>query len=47
MDNNINEQEAKIQALMEENTQLYNQYEFVSSDEEVVRRATEMGMIEG
>lgn len=47
MDTNINEQEAKIQALQEANSQLYNQYEILSSDEEIVRRATEMGMIEG
>jgi len=47
MDTNITEQEAKIQALQQQNTELYSQYEFVSSDEEVVRRAVEMGMIAG
>lgn len=47
MDDNINEQEATIQTLTEENIQLHNQFEFVSSNEEVLRRAAEMGMVEG
>lgn len=44
MDTSINEQEARIEALQDTNTQLFSQFEFVSSDEEVARRAEAMGM---
>ena len=45
MNASISEQEARIEALMEENQELMNEYEFVQSDEEVIRRAEEMGMV--
>ncbi len=45
MNESINEQEARIELLQQENQALQNEYEFVSSDEEIVRRAEQMGMI--
>ena len=47
MDTSINEQEARIEALQQENTNLYSQYQVLSSDEEISRRAEEMGMTKG
>ena len=47
MDTSINEQEARIEALQQENTTLYSQYQVLSSDEEIARRAEEMGMTKG
>ena len=45
MDTSINEQEARITELVQENNALTERYEFVSSDEEVIRRAQDMGMV--
>jgi DNA repair exonuclease SbcCD ATPase subunit len=45
MNESINEQEMRIEALMQEQEALQAQYEFVSSDEEVLRKAAEMGMV--
>lgn len=45
MDTSINEQEARITELVRENNALTERYEFVSSDEEVIRRAQDMGMV--
>lgn len=45
MNNNISEQEARIATLTEENAALNSRYEQVSSDEEVIRRAIDMGMV--
>lgn len=45
METSINEQEAHISELVQENDSLSRRYEFVSSDEEVIRRAEEMGMV--
>ena len=45
MNNSINEQEARIEILQQENQALYSEYEVVSSDEEVLRRAEAMGMV--
>ena len=45
MNNNISEQEARIATLTEENEALNSRYEQVSSDEEVIRRALDMGMV--
>lgn len=45
MNASISQQEAHIVALQEENSALQSEYEFLSSDEEVARRAEEMGMI--
>ncbi len=47
MNESINEQEMRIESLMEENQALQAQYEFVSSDDEVLRKAEEMGMVRG
>lgn len=47
MNNSITEQEARIEILQEETQALQAEYDFVSSDEEIVRRAEEMGMIKG
>ena len=47
MNTSINEQEARIEALQEENLALQEKFEFVSSDEEVVRYAAGLGMIKG
>ena len=45
MNESISEQEMRIENLIEENQALQAQYEFVSSDEEVLRKAVEMGMV--
>ena len=45
MNESINEQEMRIETLMQEQEALQAQYEFVSSDEEVLRKAGEMGMV--
>jgi cell division protein FtsL len=45
MNESINEQEMRIETLMQEQKALQAQYEFVSSDEEVLRKAGEMGMV--
>jgi cell division protein FtsL len=45
MNESINEQEMRIETLMQEQQELQAQYEFVSSDEEVLRKASEMGMV--
>lgn len=45
MDTSINEQEARISELIEENNALAERYSFVSSDEEVIRRAEDLGMV--
>lgn len=45
MDSNISEQEAQISELVLENAELSERYSLVSSDEEVVRRAEELGMV--
>ncbi len=45
MNKNISEQEARIVTLTEENAALNSRYEQVSSDEEVIRRAVDMGMV--
>ena len=47
MNESINEQEMRIEALMQEQQALQAQYQFVSSDEEVLRKAAEMGMVRG
>ena len=47
MNESISEQEMRIENLIEENQALQAQYEFVSSDEEVLRKAAEMGMVRG
>ena len=47
MNTSINEQEARIEMLQAENQELNDVYNFVSSDEEIIRKATEMGMIAG
>ena len=47
MNTSINEQEARIEILQQENTALQAEYEIVSSDEEVLRRAEAMGMVRG
>ena len=47
MNESISEQEMRIETLMEENQALQAQYDFVSSDEEVLRKAAEMGMVRG
>lgn len=45
MDSSINEREAQISELVLENAELSEHYSFVSSDEEIVRRAEELGMV--
>ena len=45
MDTSIDEQEARITSLEQENTRLSERFEFVSSDEEIIRRAEDMGMV--
>jgi len=45
MDTNISEQEARISELAQENADLSERYAFVSSDEEIIRRAEEFGMV--
>ncbi|MBR3864061.1 MAG: hypothetical protein IKJ19_02955 [Clostridia bacterium] len=47
MNTSISEQEARIEMLQTENQELNSVYNFVSSDEEIARKATEMGMIAG
>ena len=47
MNTSINEQEARIEILQEENRSLQAKYEVVSSDEEVLTYADVMGMIKG
>ena len=47
MNNSISEQEARIEMLQTENQELQTIYNFVSSDEEIARKAEEMGMIIG
>lgn len=41
----ISEQEARVVELTRENAELSSRYEDVSSDEEVIRRAVDMGMV--
>lgn len=45
MDTSISEQEARISELINENNALAERYSFVSSDEEVIRRAESFGMV--
>lgn len=45
MNNSLSQQEAKVAAMQERAEQLAEEYKFVSSDEEVIRRAEEMGMV--
>lgn len=47
MNSSISEQEARIVSLQEENAALSNRYETVSSDDEIVKKALEMGMVKG
>lgn len=47
MNSSISEQEARIVSLQEENTTLSSRYETVSSDDEIVKKALEMGMVKG
>ena len=47
MNTSISEQEARIEMLQTENQELQSVYNFVSSDEEIARKAEEMGMIAG
>lgn len=45
MDMSIDEQEAQVSELVLENTRLSERYSVVSSDEEITRRAEELGMV--
>lgn len=45
MNESLSQQEARVAVMQEQTAQLQAEYEFVSSDEEVIRRAEEMGMV--
>lgn len=45
MNESLSQQEARVAVMQEQAAKLQAEYEFVSSDEEVIRRAEEMGMV--
>lgn len=47
MNNSISESEARVAVMQEELAALNDRLEFVSSDEEIIRQATENGMVYG